>query len=301
MTGTDSDPDKLLHNWWMLLLDCEKNIKSLKELKAELLLREKNYRTAYFIQHPSFTDCIPTYFHHSCFPFSVIPLKTFSITSLIRFVICVCSSFHSHTFCLPYASCDTSRVFNAAFFFYLHCSPQRRQKEETQKDKETLCNTGDSSTDSRPHKTLQGWEIDKNHHSNPLRESVAQSTVDLTPDQPHSECLQRCRWWGPCERVAWVRDDHRPVVIYLCWLVALSSSAWVAHCSIIHETDDWLWQDAEPGGVCVCLVCIVTERTKLQNVKKRGFWFMCANNKNIFTASAYWERVHNYCSIHFIT
>lgn len=93
--------------------------------------------------------------------------------------------------------------------------------------------------------------------------------------------------WGPCERVVWVRDDHRPVVIYLCWLVALSSSAWVACCYIIHETDDWPWQDAKPGGVClcVCLVCVVRERNKLQNVKKRGFWCMCANNKNTFTAS----------------
>lgn len=70
------------------LLDCEKNIKSLKEFKAELLLREKNYRTVSFIQHSSFTDCTPTYFHHSCFPFSLFLLQTLSITSLIRFVIC---------------------------------------------------------------------------------------------------------------------------------------------------------------------------------------------------------------------
>lgn len=41
--------------------------------------------------------------------------------------------------------------------------------------------------------------------------------------------------------------------------VALSSSAWVAHCSIIHQADDWLWQDADPGGVCAC-VCVSWER-----------------------------------------
>lgn len=46
------------------------------------------------------------------------------------------------------------------------------------------------------------------------------------------------------------QQDHRLVVIYLCWLVALSYPAWVAHCSIIYQTDDWLWQNGEPGGVC---------------------------------------------------
>lgn len=66
--------------------------------------------------------------------------------------------------------------------------------------------------------------------------------------------------------------------------VALSSSAWVAHCSIIHQADDWLWQDADPGGVCAC-VCVVRERDTLQNKRKRrGFWCMCGNSKNVFTA-----------------
>lgn len=42
------------------LLGCEKNTESLKEFKAELLLRERNYSV--LIQHSSDGDSTATYF-----------------------------------------------------------------------------------------------------------------------------------------------------------------------------------------------------------------------------------------------
>ena len=160
-------------------------------------------------------------------------------------------------------------IFNTAFS-YLHIPPRGQQQAETRRDKETLCDTR-HPTDSRPHRKKKTF--DKRHHSNPLWEYAAQSTVDLTPDQPAAIVS---RGVGVHVRgFAWVRDDHRSVVIYLFWLVALSSSVWVAHCSIIHQIDDWLWQDAEPGGVRVCLksVCWGRAGDRLQNVKKGKYFY----------------------------
>lgn len=65
-------------------------------------------------------------------------------------------------------------------------------------DKDTLCDPGDSPTDSRPHKNLRGWGNDKCHHSNPLRESAAQRI--WLPIGRQRSLSERCGC--QCERAA---------------------------------------------------------------------------------------------------
>lgn len=179
----------------------------------------------------------------------------------------------------------TLSVFNAAFFFLSSDPSQRQQQAETQRDKETLCDTR-HPTDSRPHKNLRGWE------STSVTIATPSGNLRLNPQWIWLLIVSRGVGVEVHVRaLAWVRDDHRSVVIYLCWLVALSSSVWVAHCSIIHQTDDWLWQDAEPGGVCVLSVCVVRER-ETDYKKCEEEWFL---------AYVWKKRVHDCGSAHFIT
>lgn len=184
----------------------------------------------------------------------------------------MCSPFHVHKFCLLYTSHDTYLML--PFFFIFTLPLQQQQQAETWRDKETLCDTGDSPTDSRLHKNLQGWE------STSVTIATPSGNLWLNPQRIWlliSRAATVSRGVGAEVHVrglAWVRDDHRPAVIYLCWLVALSSSVWVAHCSIIHQTDDWPWQDAEPGGVCVCVFCVCRER-QIAKTWRGGFSGVC--------------------------
>lgn len=150
-------------------------------------------------------------------------------------LVCFCLSFLLF-WILP--SSSLQKVFNAAFFIFTVPPLSDNSWSETQRDKDTLCDTRASPTVSRPQKSLERWEIDKRHHSNPLGEYEAQSTVDLTSEQPAAIVSRGVGVEGSMWELEWVRDDHRHAVIYLCWLEALSSSAWVAHWSIIHQTDD---------------------------------------------------------------
>lgn len=139
------------------LLGCEKNIeRKPKRAQGRTAAQGQKLKERVLYSTLFFHLLLLRLFHSVSFNRSFKSSST--LKSIILQVCCMfmCSPFHVHKFCLLYTSHDTYLML--PFFFIFTLPLQQQQQAETWRDKETLCDTGDSPTDSRLHKNLQGWE-----------------------------------------------------------------------------------------------------------------------------------------------
>lgn len=201
-----------------------------------------------------------------------------SVSKCLDWTHCFCSnsnnsdsvsvSVHLQILVLPFLFL-TLNLSNTAFFFSSHFSGSDSSGQRRPETKRRCEIRQIVQLTRGQQKNLRGWESTSITIATPRGESAAHWAGGR--DQPAAWSLEVWVSRSVLEVLVWVRDDHRPDVIYLCWLVALSSAAWVAlSYSIIHQTDEWLWQDAQPGGVCisVCVSVWMLSEAEKQNMKR---------------------------------